>query len=153
MRRMPVLAQSNSFNDPLAFDPTTATAQFLQMANSSSKGFFDYVTDPDNPYYATPISRAGFDGTPLEVAVASTMLLIQAGTYQSREALTGQELQLPGGGSTLYEIYTVGPPDNPIPGSRIANVPGSNTFYFSPYHYNPGPGVPNAYVQLTLYPH
>jgi hypothetical protein len=79
--------------------------------------------------------------------------LIQAGTYQSREALTGQELQLPGGGSTLYEIYTVGPPDNPIPGSRIANVPGSNTFYFSPYHYNPGPGVPNAYVQLTLYPH
>ena len=85
--------------------------------------------------------------------MTATMLMIQAGTYPIREALTGEELQLPGGGGALYNIYTVGPHDGPIPGQRIANVSGSNVFFYSPYRYNPSPGVPNAYVQFTLNPH
>jgi hypothetical protein len=147
-----VTGQRNSFNDPLVFDPTTAVAQYLQMANRGSAGFWNYTTDPDNPYHASAPFRSQFDGSPLEVAVTSTMLMIQAGSYPIRESLTGGELQLPGGDGALYYIYTVGPPDSPLPGQRIANVPGSNVFYYSPYHYNPGPGVPNAYVQFTLVP-
>ena len=123
------------------------------MANRSGDSFWDYATDPDSPYHATPVFRAQFDGSPLEVAVTATMLMIQAGSYPVREALTGAELQLPGGGGALYNIYTVGPPDAPIPGQRIANISGSNVLFYSPYHYNPGPGVPNAYVQFTLNPH
>jgi len=85
--------------------------------------------------------------------VTATMVTIQAGSYPVREVLNGAYIQLPGGVIADYNIYTVGPPEDPIPGARIANVPGSNNFYYSPYHYQPGPGVPNAYVQFTLYPH
>ena len=148
------LAQTGCVGSPCANYGATSADQSQEMANrgSSSNGFWNYTTDPDSPYAATAPFQAQFDGSPLEVAVTSTMLMIQAGSYPIRESLTGGELQLPGGDGALYYIYTVGPPDSPLPGQRIANVPGSNTFYYSPYHYNPGPGVPNAYVQFTLAP-
>lgn len=148
------LAQSGCVGSPCANYGATSADQSQEMANrgSSSNGFWNYTTDPDSPYAATAPFQAQFDGSPLEVAVTSTMLMIQAGSYPIRESLTGGELQLPGGDGALYYIYTVGPPDSPLPGQRIANVPGSNTFYYSPYHYNPGPGVPNSYVQFTLAP-
>jgi RHS repeat-associated protein len=152
LAELTVTAQRNSFNDPLIFDPTTAVSQYLQAANRGSAGFWSYTTNPDNPYHATAPFRAQFDGSPLELAVTSTMLMIQLGSYPLRETLTGADLQLPGGAGAFYDVYTVGPPDAPLPGQRIVNVSGSNVFYYSPYHYNPGPGVPNGYVQFTLAP-
>ena len=143
---------TGGFNDPNLFNPTTSAGQFLQMANRGSRGFFTYSRNPDDVYHGTASFQTAFDGSPVEVAVTATMLMIQTGSYPLRETLTGADLQLPGGAGAFYDVYTVGPPDAPLPGQRIVNVPGSNVFYYSPYHYNPGPGVPNAYVQFILNP-
>lgn len=125
--------------------------QNLVLVSSSGGGPWDYERDPDSPYYATPFFLARFRGSPEEVAVTATMIAIKDGSYPVRETLTGAQLQLPGGANAFYDVYTVGLPEAPIPGARIANVWGSNTFFYSPYHYLPGPGVPNSYVQFTLY--
>lgn len=118
---------------------------FVQVSDIS--GSLDYGRDPDSPYYATPLFLAGFRGSPLEIAVTATLIEIRLGNYPTREVLNGAYLQLPGGASVDYNIYNVGPEDD----VRIANIPGSNIFYLSPYHYRPGPGVPNEYVEITLY--
>jgi hypothetical protein len=146
-----VTAQNNSFSNPLVFDPTTSAGQFLQMANRGSQ-LWTFIHDPEHPYWATPAFHAWFDQSPIETAVLSTMLMIQAGSYPIYESLTGAELQLPGGDGALYNYYTVGDPNNPIPGQRIANISGSNIFYYAPYHTNPGLGVPNGFVQFILQP-
>jgi hypothetical protein len=100
---------------------------------------------------ATSTFKATVEGTPKEVELETTMVMIRAGAYPLREVLGGDVLQLPGGHKVDYDVYSMGPPDEPGP-ERIANVPGSNTFYYSPYHYKPGPGVPNAWVQIDLFP-
>lgn len=125
-------------------------ANFVQVSSGNNDAW-DFEWDPESPYYATPQFLAGFRGSPIEVAVTATMIAIKAGSYPLYKTLTGAELQLPGGGGALYDVYTVGPPEDPFSGQRIANTWGSNTFYYSPYHYSPGPGVPNSYVQFTLY--
>lgn len=94
---------------------------------------------------------AGVPGTPQELALATTVVMISSGSYPVREYLNATWLQLPGGNSTDYAIYSVGPPDNPGQ-ERIATVPGSNVYYYSPYHYQPGPGAPNTWVQMTYNP-
>jgi RHS repeat-associated protein len=129
------------------------SGNLLNVSQGGTDNFWDFERDPDSPYYATPLFLARFQGSPEEVAVTATMVTIYAGSYPVREVLTGADLQLPGGGGALYDIYTVGPPETPIPDARIANVRGSNIFYYSPYHYRPGPGVPNAYVQFLLNSH
>lgn len=152
--------------DPGPADITVTAARFYPGISSWPQGsgnfvqvsqrtgdFWDFERDPDSPYYATPAFLARFQGSPEEVAVTATMVTIQAGSYPLYKTLNGADIQLPGGASVYYDIYKVGLPEAPIPSARIANAPGSNIFYYSPYHYKPGPGVPNAYVQFTLYPH
>lgn len=142
----------SSNGSPQGTSTANNAGNFLRVANNE-KGLWDWVTNPSNPYHATSTFRARFEGSPEEVAVTATMVMIQAGSYPIRETLTGAQLQLPGGGRALFDVYTVGVPESPIPGARIANVSGSNVFYYSPYHYQPGPGVPNAWIQFTLLPH
>ena len=118
------------------------------MAGGKRPGLIDWESDPSNPYAASPGFTARFSGTPEELALASTIVTIDAGAYPVREVRGANELELPGGRRTNYDVYSVGPPDNPGPG-RIANVRGTNTYYYSPYHYRPGPDVPNTWIKVT----
>lgn len=79
--------------------------------------------------------------------------MIASGSHPVREtgAANDPTLRLPGGRKTLYDIYSVGPPESPG-NQRIANVRGSNIYYYSPYHYKPGPGVPATWVKITYGP-
>lgn len=117
-------------------------------AETSRRGLINWENDPSNPFAASPVFTARFSGSPEELALATTIVMISAGGYQVREVLGATELALPGGRKGLYDIYSVGPPNNPGPG-RIANVRGTNIYYYSPYHYRPGPDVPNAWIKLT----
>ena len=70
----------------------------------------------------------------------------------------GPELNLPRGSGEMYGIYISGAPGvaiREIPDKglgRIAHQEGTQIFYYSPYHYRPGPGVPNAWIRITLSP-
>ncbi len=74
--------------------------------------------------------------------------MIAAGDYPAYKTLAASDLGLPGNSNTFYSIYTVGDPSDNSGSERIASVPGSTVYYYSPYHYNPGPGAPNTWVQL-----
>jgi len=81
-------------------------------------------------------------------------MAINTGASPVYEQLFGNELNLPGGRGQLYDVYILGQWQNPLnPGltpGRIANVRGSNDYYFSPYHYKPGPGVPDVWVKVSF---
>jgi hypothetical protein len=74
--------------------------------------------------------------------VTATKLAIQAGSYPVREVLTGANLQLPGGAGALYDIFTVGPPEAPIPqkvfsggGLYMYLTPSGGKYWRYKYHY------------------
>jgi RHS repeat-associated protein len=115
------------------------------------KGLISWEPDPDNPFAATPAFTAAIANTAQEVDLAATIAMISVGAYPARETLaaTDPKVSLPGNRKALYDIYSVGPPDNPGP-QRIAHQAGSNIYYYSPYHYMPGPGVPNGWIKLTF---
>jgi hypothetical protein len=55
-------------------------------------------------------------------------------------------LQLPPGkADTFYNVYA---PFGTSAPDRIVNIPGSPDYYYSPYHYRAGPGVPNSYLLI-----
>ncbi|MET3109527.1 hypothetical protein AAKU58_004384, partial [Oxalobacteraceae bacterium GrIS 1.18] len=134
--------------------PSTSSEFSLNGAQlAAGPGLITWQTDPEHPFAATPAFVSYISNTPQEVALASTIIMISNGNYPIRETgiASDSSLNLPGGNRTMYNIYSVGPPDNPGP-ERIANSPGSNIYYYSPYHYNPGPGVPNAWIQIIYGP-
>jgi hypothetical protein len=122
-----------------------------QAADNKPNGLIEWERDPNSPFAATPAFTKRFAGSPEEVAVLATILTIVAGGKPIREMLHGNEVQLPGGRKAIYNIYAVGPPGSPGPG-RIAHIEGTNVFYYSPYHYLPGPDVPNAWIKITYRP-
>jgi RHS repeat-associated protein len=126
----------------------TTPASIIEIQDRGRTGLVRPIPDPGNPFSATPEFMASFTGSLQEQQVA-TQIIAAANGAPAREVLFGSDpkIQLPGGGSALYYIYSVGPPDNPGAG-RIANVPGSPNFYYSPNHYGPTPLVPNTWVQF-----
>lgn len=142
--RAPLADGAESSWSPLSlFGISTANA-----AENSRRGLIHWETDPSNPFAASPAFTKRFSGSPEELALATTIVMINAGSLQVREVLGAMDLALPGGRKALFDIYSVGPPDNPGPG-RIANVRGTNIYYYSPYHYRPGPDVPNTWIKIT----
>jgi hypothetical protein len=100
-------------------------------------------------HYASPGFVAAFTGSPQERAVQTTIILLHAGTTQfDAKRLTSLEawrLGLPGNGR--YNRY-------PVPGfngnqGRLA-VPESRngSYFYGPYHGNPGPGVPTGWIEI-----
>lgn len=109
-------------------------------------GPIDWQDDPSNPYHMTPQFQSIMTPTK-EWDIAGKIVKISAGIEPVREQLLASDLGLPGGRKTFYDVYSMGP--SSLPGAeRIANIPGTPSFYYSPYHYRAGPGVPNAWIQI-----
>jgi hypothetical protein len=131
-------------------DCAPGCADTVNFVAGRPNSLFDYEIEPGNPFAATAGFRAVYEGSPMEVRLATTIIMIQGGAYPAREVLSGDNLQLPGGRTVLYNIYSVGPPDAPGP-ERIAHVPGQLDFYYSPYHYKPVPVMaPNAWIKIVM---
>jgi hypothetical protein len=124
---------------------------FNQMAGGGQgkEERITYVPDPDNAYVMIPEFRAGFAGSNAELDMIKAITEIEAGTRQSYETLRYFDMNLPkvAGWNTFYQIYYVTDSLNP---ARIANIPGSTTYYYAPYHYVPGPGAPNAWFHFDV---
>ncbi len=116
----------------------------------TGSGLTRIQVDPGNPFAATPEFLQSFLGSPEEQQVADTIKGASSGALPARETIFGDTLGLPGGSRMGYYIWSLGPTDDPGAG-RIANVPGSLNYYYSPGHYFPTPTVPNAWVQF-VYP-
>jgi hypothetical protein len=83
------------------------------------------------------------------------LLEIRSGAIKPYEILNATYIDLPGGKKTDYAVYTVGEIQNfkgreTLPSGRIAHVPGTNVFYYSPNHYKPTPELPNGWVKLRF---
>jgi hypothetical protein len=128
--------------------PPNDSIDDTQLVGGNGPGLISWEGDPADPYAASPSFIARFSGTPDEVALASTIVMIDAGARPVREIRGANELGLPGGRRTNYDVYSVGPPDNPGDG-RIANIRGTATYYYSPYHYRSAADVPNTWIKLT----
>jgi hypothetical protein len=127
------------------------TAAFGYLFNEGGRELLKYREVPDHPYVMTPEFRAAFGGSQDEANFVATIAEIESGSRPSYEPLKARDLLLPGRSDTFYEVYTVIPADNDSPGeSRIAHIPGSDTYYYSPYHYKPGPGAPNVWFLFTI---
>jgi hypothetical protein len=115
------------------------------------------IVPSEGSYAAPPEFAKQFRGSPEEAQVYQTIGGVVSGTLLPRETLSASQLQLPGVSSTVYDVYALGPADDPEPG-RIANDPRTPYFYFSPYHYLPAPGplylgtlsvpLPNVWIRL-----
>jgi hypothetical protein len=151
-------------------DDTVASASNASVRGSSSEGALDdgvyrpghdgvtaqdaaasrmvlWEINPDSPYYATDAFRKWFDGSVTEFLVADAIAKAYVGDKELyNKTLRADVLQLPGGQTTFYDIYNVhgGPGMESL--GRLAHNPASNVYYYSPYHYDPGPGVPNAWI-------
>jgi RHS repeat-associated protein len=123
--------------------------------DSERRGLIQFETEPDNHFYANDMFLRNFVGSPEELAVSVTVIMISRSSEEIKPkeylASDDKRMQLPGRRGDLYGVYSVGPPDNPGPG-RIAHREGSPHFYYSPYHYNPSPGVPNTWIRITIRP-
>ena len=71
---------------------------------------------------------------------------ISIGHAKVRERLTAKNLGLPGRKDTFYDIYTLA--DGLVGAERIAHIPTSLNFYYSPYHYQVGPGAPDVWIMI-----
>ena len=122
---------------------------FNQAAGGAKKGEeqIKYDTVPDHPFVMTEEFRRTFAGSQQESDLIGTIAEIEAGTRKPREQLKPSDLQLPGKSGTFYEIFSVGDGWGP---ERIARIPGSNVYFYSPYHYSPGPGAPNVWFLFTI---
>jgi hypothetical protein len=121
------------------------TAAFGYLFNQAVQ----YEGGKGNPFAMTPEFQARFAGTELEAKIVDLIRSIEQGDVATREQLraTDDALQLPGGRGAFYDIYEA-PSPNGTMGGRIANVPGHNYYYYSPYHYTPTPDVPAAWIQF-----
>jgi RHS repeat-associated protein len=125
----------------------TSCPDCVQMA-AEDRGMFGYEPrNPESPFAATPEFVQRFRGSSEEAAVLKTLVGIASGTLKAREAFSARQLELPGDAKTFYYVYQTGTPRVPGAG-RIANVPGSRTYYYSPGHYGPSPGVPHTWVEI-----
>jgi RHS repeat-associated protein len=151
IEQAPTSAGSSASGGCNEYCPGTTPGSIIQVQDGGGIGGNSLIRpmpDPTNPFAATPEFLTTFLGSPEANQVADTIIAAANGA-PAREVLSGADptLQLPGGGAAYYYIYSLGPPDNPGAG-RIANVPGSPNYYYSPNHYMPTPLVPNTWVQL-----
>lgn len=129
---------------------TSPLAEFGDIVVTSVRqgGIIDWQSDKSSPFYATPSFRSNLT-TDKEWEIAEKIIMISSGAEEVREQLLGSDpkLQLPGGRKYFYDIYSFGP--RGAPGAeRIAHVPGTIYFYYSPYHYERRPSVPNGWIQI-----
>jgi hypothetical protein len=135
---------------PVSRDPRMeANAQTGPGSGLTGSGLIRLQVDPSYPYAATSDFLSRFEGTPEQEQVTQTIKSAASGA-PARELRSGVELGLPGGDRSVYYVYSLGPESDPGAG-RIANVPGSLSYYYSPGHYRPTPSVPNTWVQF-VYP-
>jgi hypothetical protein len=108
-----------------------------------------YVPDPDNPYKMTDEYRAILAGSQEELNLTKAINEIESGNRQSYEPLRYSDVQLPkvSGWNTFYDMFYL---TDEIALGRIAHIPGTDTYYYSPYHYNVGPGAPNVWFQFNV---
>jgi RHS repeat-associated protein len=129
-------------------------AEQLQLA-AGPEGFITWE-EGDSEYALrkrSGIFPAAVPGSPQELALAATVVTVAEGAnYKIHRNLPATELGLPGKPGDFYEVYTVGGDNNTRAPERLARLPGSSTFYFSPYHYRPGPGAPNVWIELKYQP-
>lgn len=144
----PAAAVNTGSQSTLVTQSAQNTCQGCTQVASSDRGVFGYEPrNPESPFAATPEFAARFRGSSEEAAVLKTIIGVSTGTLKPREILGARRLELPGGAKTFYHIYQTGTAKLPGPG-RIANVPGSRTYYYSPNHYNPLPDVPHSWVEI-----
>ena len=74
------------------------------------------------------------------------LLEIYANVATVREQLAATDIGLPGRKNAFYNIYTIA--EGVVGVARIAHRPGSLSFYYSPYHYRPGPGAPDTWIEI-----
>jgi hypothetical protein len=107
------------------------------------------VPDPDNPYRMTDEYRAQLAGSQEELNLIKAINEIESGDRQSYRTLYYSDVQLPkvSGSDTRYDMFYL---TDDIQQGRIAHIPDTDTYYYSPYHYSPGPGAPNVWFQFDM---
>jgi hypothetical protein len=90
------------------------------------------IVPSEGPYAAPPEFAKQFLISPEEAQVYQTIGGVVSGTLLPGETLSASQLQLPGVSSTVYDVYALGPADDPGPG-RIANDPRTpySTFHLT----------------------
>ena len=144
-------SQSQSTETTTYGDESKNISKGLLVTQGPRRGLVEWWHDPQYTFSASPGFVAQFTGSPAEVALAATVVMASAGA-RPYETLKATDVGLPGR-KTLYDIYVVGEPvGGRLPPGRLANVRGSNEYFYSPYHYKPGPGVPDVWVKFTYSP-
>jgi hypothetical protein len=126
-------------------------------ANNAGKpsGLIDWEKKPDHTYAATNEFISKFSGTFEEVHLVATLKMAVVGGVPVYKYQRGDFLDLPGCRNVEYQVYVVGPNielkgREAINEARLAWVPGTNAFYYSPYHYRVTSDVPNSWIKLTV---